>query len=129
MISELQKKVLDMVNLDCLIIKLQLDSEEKLYSSTSLIPTTALHIEIISLVDGTYELIQEPDGDISEAQANVVDLTEVPNFDSEEPKSTDSIDTNIGQPRYILPLFLKLCKSVLFSCAFKLLELNENLDA
>ena len=43
-------------------------SEEKLYLSTSLIPTTALHIETISLVDGTYELIQEPDEDISEAK-------------------------------------------------------------
>jgi len=109
----------------------QLSSEGKLYSSIVpyFFPTIALHIEITPLVDGTYELIQEPDGDISEAQANVVELTEASNSDSEEPKSTDSIDTNIGQPRYILPLFLKLCKSVLFSCAFKLLELNENLDA
>ena len=41
---------------------------QKLYLSTSLISTTALHIEIISLVDGMYELIQEPDGNISEAQ-------------------------------------------------------------
>ena len=67
MISELQKKVLDMVNLDCLIIKLQLYSEGKLYSSTSLIPTIAFHIEATSLADRTYKLIQEPDGDISEA--------------------------------------------------------------
>ena len=54
MISE---RVLDMVNTDCLIIKLQLHSEGKLYSSTSLIPTTAFHIETTSLADGTYELI------------------------------------------------------------------------
>ena len=40
--------------------------EGKLYLSTSLIPTTALHIETISLADGTYEFIQEPDDDISE---------------------------------------------------------------
>ena len=52
-----------------------------------------MHIEIISLVDGIYELIQEPDENISEAQTNVAELTEVPNFDSEEPKPTDSIDT------------------------------------
>ena len=51
----------------------QLFSEGKLYSSTSLISTTVLRIEIISLVDGTYELIQEPDEDISEAQVNVTD--------------------------------------------------------
>ena len=41
---------------------------QKLYLSTSLISTTALHIEIISLVDGTHRFIQELDGDISEAQ-------------------------------------------------------------
>ena len=56
-------------------------------------PTIAFHIEVTPLADGTYELIQEPDGDISKAQANVAELTEVPNFDSEEPKPTDSIDT------------------------------------
>ena len=44
--------------LNVYFIGLQLYSERKLYSSTSLISTTALHIEIISLVDGTYELIQ-----------------------------------------------------------------------
>ena len=52
-----------------------------------------------------YELIQEPDGDISEAQANIVELTEVPNSDSEEPKPTDSIDTTAGKPRCIILLF------------------------
>ena len=49
---------------------LQLFSEGKLYLSTSLILSTTLHIEIISLVDGTYELIQEPDEDTSEVQVN-----------------------------------------------------------
>ena len=84
---------------------LQLYSEGKLYSSTSLFPTIAFHIETTSLADGTYELIQELDGDISEAQANVVELTEVPNSDSEEPKSADSIDTTTGKPRCIILLF------------------------
>ena len=88
-----------------------------------------MHIEIISLVDGTYEFIQEPDEDTSkvqvnimednedlkvnlkskselhEAQNNVVELTKVPNFDSKEPKSTDPIDTSTGKPRCIIPLF------------------------
>ena len=52
-------------------------SEGKLYSSTSLyFQTFAFHIEVTPLVDGTYELTQEPDGDFSsEAQANVVELT------------------------------------------------------
>ena len=87
------------------MVELQLFSEGKLYSSTSLIPTTAFHIEITSLADGTYELIQEPDGDISEAQANVTELTKVPNSDSEEPQPTDSIDTTEGKPRCIILLF------------------------
>ena len=52
-----------------------------------------------------YELIQEPDGDISEAQANVAELTEVPNVDSEESKSNDSIDVTKGKPRCIILLF------------------------
>ena len=57
------------------------------------------------LTDITYELIQEPDGDFSEAQTNVVELTEAPNSDSEEPKSTDSIDINTGKPWCIILLF------------------------
>ena len=64
-----------------------------------------MHIETTSLADGTYELIQEPDGDFLEAQANIVELTEAPNSDSEEPKSTDSIDTTTGKPRCIILLF------------------------
>ena len=64
-----------------------------------------MHIETTSLADGTYELIQEPDGDISKAQANVVELTEVPNSDSEEPKFTDPIDTTTGKTRCIILFF------------------------
>ena len=56
-------------------LKNQLFSEGKLYSSTSLISTTTLHIEIISLVDGKYELIQELDGDISEAKSVLRKIT------------------------------------------------------
>ena len=87
------------------MVELQLYSEGKLYSSTSLIPTTAFHIETTSLADGTYELIQEPYGDISEAQANITELTKVSNSDLEEPQPTDSIDTTEGKPRYIILLF------------------------
>ena len=68
-------------------------------------PIIASHIETTSLADGTYELIQEPEGDISKAQANIVELTEVPNSDSKEPKPTDSIDATEGKPRCIIPLF------------------------
>ena len=85
----------------------QFFSEEKLYSSIVpyYFPTIALHIETTSLADGTYELIQEPDEDISKAQANVVEITEAPNSDSEDPKSTNYIDTNTGKPRCIILLF------------------------
>ena len=55
--------------LNVYFIGYQLFSEEKLYLSTSLNPTTALHIEVTSLVDGTYELIQELDEDTSKVQA------------------------------------------------------------
>ena len=64
-----------------------------------------MHIETTSLADRTYELIQELHGDISEVQANVAELTEVPNFDSEELKPTDFIDTTEGKPRSIILLF------------------------
>ena len=73
--------------LNVYFIGLQLFSEGKLYLSTSLISSTALHIETISIVDGTYELFQEPDGDISKAQVNVTednkDLNMNPKFKSE----------------------------------------------
>ena len=52
-----------------------------------------------------YELIQEPDGDFSEAQANIAELTEVPNPDSEEPKASDPIEATEGKPRFITLLF------------------------
>jgi len=85
-------------------LKNQLFSEGKLYSSTSLISTTALHIDIISLVDDKYEFTQDPDRDFSsEAQANV-ELTEAPNSDSEEPQLIDFINTDTGKPRCIIPL-------------------------
>ena len=73
--------------------------------STLLFPTIACHIEITLLADGTYEFIQDPDEDFSEAQANTVELTEVPNSDSEEPKHTDSTDTPEGKPRCKILLF------------------------
>ena len=83
----------------------QLYREGELYLSTSLFPIIAFHIELTPLVDGTYELIQELDGDISEAQAIVVELTKVPNSDSEEPKPTDFMDTTTGKIWCIILLF------------------------
>ena len=51
------------------------------------------------------KLIQELDGGISEVQANIAELTEVPNSDSEESKPTNSIDITKGKPRCIILLF------------------------
>ena len=45
--------------------------------------STALHIEIISQVDGMYEFIQEPDGNISEAQVNITEDNEDLNVNPE----------------------------------------------
>ena len=88
------------------MVELQLFSEGKLYSSTSLNPTTVFHIKTTLLADGTYELIQEPGGDFFfEAQVNVTELTEVLNLDSEEPKASDPIDAIEGKPRCIILLF------------------------
>ena len=102
MLSEV--KLLGLV-LNVCFVGLQLYSEGKLYSSTSLISTTAFHVETTSLADGTYELIQEPDGDIFEAHANVGELTKVPNPDSEEPKASDPINTTECKPWCIILLF------------------------
>ena len=88
-------KLLSLI-LNVYFIGFQLFSEEKLL---------LLYIETTSLVDGTYELIQESDGNFSEAQINIVKLVEATNFDSEEPKSTDFIDATTGKPRCIILLF------------------------
>ena len=99
-------KILDMDNLDCLINWIYNFIVKESYTQVPYyFSTIAFHIEITPLADRMYELIQKLDGDISEAQANVVELTEVPNSDSEEPKSIDSIDTTTGKPRYIILLF------------------------
>jgi len=78
-------------------LSVQLFSEGKLYSSTSL-------IYFYYIAYKTYEFIQDPEVVFSEAQANV-ELTEAPNSDSEESKTTDSINTDTGKPRCIIPLF------------------------
>ena len=97
---------LAMDNLDCLLDWIYNFILKENYTQAShYFPTIAFHIEITPLVDRTYELIQEQDGDISEAQANIVELTEAPNSDSEEPKSTNSINTTTGKTRCIILFF------------------------
>ena len=72
--------------LNVYFIGFQLFSEEKLYLSTSLISSTALHIEKISLVDGMYKFIQEPDENPFEVQVNITEDNEDLNV-KPEPKS------------------------------------------
>ena len=72
--------------LNVYFIGFQFFSEGKLYLSTSLISSTALHIEIISLVDGTYKFIQEPDENTFEVQVNITKDNEDLNV-KPEPKS------------------------------------------
>ena len=76
-------------------------------------PTTAFHIEATSLANGMYKLIQESEGNIYEAQVNVMELTEVSNLDSEESKRTDSIDTIEGKPRCIILLFFLIMQLII----------------
>jgi len=44
--------------------------------------------------------------ELHEVQTNIAELTEDPNPNSEDLKSTNSIDTNKGKPRYINPIIL-----------------------
>ena len=85
----MQLEYLTWSTLIVLLIELQFIVKESYTQAPHYFSIIAFHIEITPLADGTYELIQEPNGDISEAQANVVELIDVPNSDSEEPKPTD----------------------------------------
>jgi len=88
-----------------------------------------IHIETIALVDGTYELVPEPmneqpeaqvdlmevvkepdvnpetESEPREAQDNLMELTEVLNQSSEEPKTNDPIEAIKGKLRCIILLF------------------------
>jgi hypothetical protein len=61
----------------------------------------AYHIDSTPLVDGDYQLIPEPEGDISEDPENVIgDLTETLNPNSEDfINVSDPSLTSEGKPR------------------------------
>jgi hypothetical protein len=62
----------------------------------------AYYIDSTTLADGDYQLIPEPEGDISEDPGNVVgDLTEAPSPGSETFSIviSDPSPTNEGKPR------------------------------
>jgi hypothetical protein len=67
-----------------------------------LLQIIAYHVDLTTLVDGTYELILETDEGISEAQVNVAeDLSEAQNQGSEDTDITDPSLTSEGKPRCI----------------------------
>ena len=59
----------------------------------------ALHIDMSTLSDGTYELIPESDGGDLEAQVNTAELTEAPDQSSEEPRAEIVSNYREGKPR------------------------------
>ena len=85
-------------------VGLQLYSEGKLYSSTSLIPTIAFHIEATSLAENVQTHPGTRRGYFW-SLGQRTELTEVSNPDSEEPKASDPIDSTEGKPRCIILLF------------------------
>jgi hypothetical protein len=78
----------------------------------------ALHVDMTTLADGTYELILEPEEGVSEDQVNVTKgLSEAPNQSSEDNNTNipDSSPTSKGKPRCITQYFklLHLCNPIL----------------
>ena len=65
-----------------------------------------MHIETTSLADGNF----------SEAQANIVEVTEVPNSISEETTPIDPTDTTEGKPRCIILLFQIMPLITIYLC-------------
>jgi hypothetical protein len=62
----------------------------------------AYHIDSTTLADGDYQLVPEPEGDISENPGNVIgDITEAPNPGSEifSINISDPSPTSEGKPR------------------------------
>ena len=57
-----------------------------------------IHIESITLADGTYELIPESEFEPREANLNLTEVAEDPNQCSEEPKANFAQE---GKPRCI----------------------------
>jgi hypothetical protein len=63
----------------------------------------------MTLADGTYELIPEPDEGISKTQVNVAeDLSEAPNQSSEDTDIIDLSLTTEGKP-WCITQYFKLC--------------------
>jgi hypothetical protein len=74
----------------------------KYSNNNHLLQIIAYYVDLMTLADGTYTLIPEPDEGISEAQVNVAKgLLEAPKPGSEDTDITDPSLTNEGKPRCI----------------------------
>jgi hypothetical protein len=85
----------------------------------------------MTLADGTYELIPEPDEGISEAQVNIAKgPSQAPNPGWEDTNITDPSLTSEGKPRRITQYF-KLCTYIVIylSCALSYRNCYETLVA
>jgi hypothetical protein len=85
----------------------------------------------MTLADGTYELIPDPNEGISEAQVNITkDLSEAPKQGSEDTNLTDPSLTSKGKPQCIIQYF-KLCTYIVIhlSCALSFRNCYETLVA
>jgi hypothetical protein len=56
----------------------------------------------MTLANGTYELVPEPESEQREAQINLTEVVEDPNQSSEEPKVSTAQE---GKPRSMNPIF------------------------
>jgi hypothetical protein len=85
----------------------------------------------MTLEDGTYELVPEPEQGIFEDQVNVAeDLIEAPNQSLEVVDIPDPSLTQEGKPRCTTQFF-KLCTYyvIYLYCALSFRSCNETLDA
>ena len=69
----------------------------------------ASHIDLTTLADGIYELVPESESEQREAQVNLIEATEDPNQDSEEPKASYAQE---GKPRSMSRLFFKFMQLI-----------------
>jgi hypothetical protein len=71
----------------------------KYSNNNHLLQIIAYHVDLMTLADGTYELILETDEGISEAQVNITKgLSEARNPGSEDTDITDPSLTSEGKP-------------------------------
>jgi hypothetical protein len=82
-----------------------------------------VHIESMTLTDGTYELVSESKSEQREAQVNLTKVAEDPNQSSEKPPTSFAQE---GKPWCMIPVFQMMLLLFLFTCAFKSIAVDWN---